>query len=420
MAEYRQLKVAFWYNSFVLSLSSEERAFFSFMITNPATTRSGIYELSFQMIQTLHGHNDEIILDLINKFVAWKKIAYDPATHEFMILSWMKHNRPNNSKVFARVGKEVRTTKSKILKALWSKTNPLDAEKIGQPFVLETSSHQESNGMDKVLQPLSNGIDTVSQPILNGIHTNTIPIGDGIDTNKNLENVEKKEFQKDINSSVPGYSSVDLQKEVGCSLPGLKAEEPEHKDQSIQETEIWDPSLKENQPGEEIIPLLADLNLNEANSQSQTGNQEPKKSSKHEPEPKQTRKTPHLDSADPPPDEPPTDEKPPSPEELIIQYFNQQMCTGYRLGSGKTRELIHRKLQEGFSIADFRTVIDKKIHDWQEPKYRSNLVPHVLFGDKFEAYLQQTPQVNGTYRGFGSRIPVSTFHNQTQEIVEVF
>ena len=426
MAEYRQLKVAFWYNSFVLSLSSEERAFFSFMITNPATTRSGIYELSFQMIQTLHGHNDEIILDLINKFVAWKKIAYDPATHEFMILSWMKHNRPNNSKVFARVGKEVRATKSKTLKDLWSKTNPLDAEKIGQPFVLEART-----------QSLGVGMDTVTIPIPNGIDTNTIPTANGMDTIKNFENPENSEFKKDINSSVPGYSSLDLQKEVGCSLPGLKAEEPEHKDQGIPDTELdlyhLDPSLQEkkpgevqkDQPGEESIPHLAGLNLKEAKSKEETGNQEPKKNAKQEPEPKQARKAPHPGFADPPPEEPPTDKPPaddgtPSPEDVVMQYFNQQMCTGYRLGSGKTRDLIHRKLLEGFSVADFHTVIDKKIHDWQEPKYRSNLVPHVLFGDKFEAYLQQAPRINGTYRGFGSRIPVSTFHNQTNEIVEVF
>jgi uncharacterized phage protein (TIGR02220 family) len=374
MAEYRQLKEAFWYSPFVLNLSPEERAFYVFMITNPATSQCGIYEISLKMIVTLHGYNEEFILDLIQKFVTWKKLAYDPDTHEFFVVNWMKHHRPSNQKVFGKVGKEVRATKSKVLKDLWGVRNPLDAEKIGQPFTIAT-----------VGQPLVNSIDTVGQPL-----------GNGINTVQNLENVEKNEFQKEINSSVSGYSSLDLQKEVGCSLPGLKAEEAEPKDQQhheYQQRDLYNNELscKENQPGEEIIPHLADLNLKEPNSQNQTGNQEPKKNPKQEPEPKQPGKAPHPGSADPPPEEPPADKETPTPEELVIQYFNQQMCTGYHLGSGKTRDLIHRKLQEGFSVADFHTVIDKKIHDWQEPRYRSNLVPHVLFGDKFEAYLQQTP-----------------------------
>lgn len=374
MAEYRQLKESFWYSPFVLNLSPEERAFYVFMITNPATTQCGIYEISIKMIITLHGYNEEIIQELITKFVTWKKLAYDPDTHEFFVLNWMKHHRPSNQKIFGKVGKEVRATKSKTLQDLWTTKNPLDAEKIGQPKL---------NGTDTVAQPYPNGIGTVQVPLPNGTGT-----------------VQKTEFQKDINSSVPGFSSVVLQKEVGSSLLGLKAEEPEHKDSVSydqgRELDHIDLSLKENQPGEERGVSFLNFNLKEE---------------KQEPTPD---KTPPSGSADPPPD------NPLPPEEEIIRYMNQQLGTGYRLDSGSTRKLIQKKLAEGFQVLDFRTVIDKKKKDWKNPPFRSNLIPHVLFGDHFEEYLQQEPRVEKGSTSYGQRTPISTFTNHTTAIREVF
>jgi uncharacterized phage protein (TIGR02220 family) len=313
------------------------------------------------MIQTWHGYNEEIILELINKFVTWNKIAYDPQTHEFMVLSWMKHNRPNNSKVFCRVGKEVRATKSKTLKDLWSIRNPLDAEKIGQPFTIDTVSIPTSIGMDTVCIPTSIGIGTVQIP-------------------------EVSECKNDVSSSVLGSSSVDLNKEVGCSLPGLKQEEP-----GIKHQEVSNHSTVK-------------LNVEEKKS-------EPTPELKLEPK---RENTPHQSSAGPPPA---TD---PDPEEVIIRYLNRKLCSGYQLDSGSTRKLIQKKLSEGFGVRDFMVVIDKKVEDWQDPKYRSNLIPHVLFGDKFESYLEQCPRNEKLFSGKGNRMPISTFHNHTSEIVEVF
>lgn len=344
MAVYRQLKAAFWESPFVMGLTHEERGFFEYLLLNPATTHSGVYQLSIQMMMAQCTLSEEIIRGLIQKFVTWKKIAYDPMSHEFLLVSWMKHNRPKNPNEREHIGKEVKGIKSLEIKKLWIQINPFDAEKLGLP-----------NRSLTVPEPLGNCLVTV----------------------------KNQEFKKELSSSVLGSSSVDLIKEVGCSLLGLKQEEPkqEHKD-----------SVSYDQ-GRDLDPI--DLSLREEQPQESSGIK--------------AQEVSNLSPASDPP-----------PEEVIIRYLNRKIGSHYSLDSGSTRKLIQKKLQEGFGVRDFMVVIDKKVEDWQDPKYRSNLIPHVLFGDKFESYLEQCPRNEKWYSSFGQRIPISTFHNHTSEIVEVF
>jgi len=55
MAKYRQLYTEFWSDSFVLELSSEEKFFYLYLLTNTKTTQSGIYEISRRFIETETG-----------------------------------------------------------------------------------------------------------------------------------------------------------------------------------------------------------------------------------------------------------------------------------------------------------------------------------------------------------------------------
>jgi uncharacterized phage protein (TIGR02220 family) len=369
MAVYRQLKAAFWESPFVMGLTHEERGFFAYLLLNPATTHSGVYKLSIQMMMAQCTFCEETVLSLIQKFVTWKKIAYDQSSHEFMVVSWMKHNRPKNPKTMDRIGKEIRETKSVELKDLWIQTNPLDAEKLDLPYTLSTVKQPFDNSSLTVEEQLGNSSLTVGQQL-----GNRSPI------------VQNQEIKKDINSSVLGSCSVVVRKEHGSSLLGLKQEEPEHKDSvsydQWRDLDHIDLSLRGNQPGEERGVSFLDFNWKEE---------------KQEP-------TPDIAT----------------PEEEIIRYLNQQLCTGYRLDSGSTRKLIQNKLAEGFQVLDFCTVIDKKRKDWKDPPFRSNLIPHILFGNHFEEYLQQDPRGEQRGKSHGQRTPMSTFTNHTQDIREVF
>lgn len=46
-------------------------------------------------------------------------------------------------------------------------------------------------------------------------------------------------------------------------------------------------------------------------------------------------------------------------------------------------------MNEGFSVEDFKTVIDKKYNDWKGTEWEKYLRPETLFGAKFESYLNQ-------------------------------
>lgn len=71
----------------------------------------------------------------------------------------------------------------------------------------------------------------------------------------------------------------------------------------------------------------------------------------------------------------------------IVEYLNQRVGTNYRASSKKTKSCIHARLEEGFNIDDFMTVIDKKADEWMGTEYEQYLRPETLFGTKFESYL---------------------------------
>lgn len=73
----------------------------------------------------------------------------------------------------------------------------------------------------------------------------------------------------------------------------------------------------------------------------------------------------------------------------IIAYLNSVCGTSYKPTVSDTIELITDKLRSGFIVSDFKLVIDKKAKEWMGTDYQKFLRPSTLFGDKFEAYLNQ-------------------------------
>lgn len=71
----------------------------------------------------------------------------------------------------------------------------------------------------------------------------------------------------------------------------------------------------------------------------------------------------------------------------VIDYLNQKAGTNYRASSKKTRSLIHARMKEGFTLDDFKAVIDKKCAEWLGNDMAQYLRPETLFGTKFEGYL---------------------------------
>ena len=103
----------------------------------------------------------------------------------------------------------------------------------------------------------------------------------------------------------------------------------------------------------------------------------------------------------------------------IISYLNQRVGTNYRAASKKTKSCIHARLEEGFTLEDFQTVIDKKATEWIGTEYEQYLRPETLFGTKFESYLnanirKQQPIQRG-YQKHTKADELQDFYNMTAE-----
>ena len=75
----------------------------------------------------------------------------------------------------------------------------------------------------------------------------------------------------------------------------------------------------------------------------------------------------------------------------IIDYLNEKAGTNYRANSSETVSHISARLSEGFTVGQFKQVIDKKCDDWlNDSRMKDYLRPQTLFGTKFESYLNST------------------------------
>ena len=74
----------------------------------------------------------------------------------------------------------------------------------------------------------------------------------------------------------------------------------------------------------------------------------------------------------------------------IIGYLNEICGTNYRPNSRTTKGLIQARMNDGYTVDDFKTVIYKKAKQWKnDARMCQYLRPETLFGSKFEGYLNE-------------------------------
>ena len=91
----------------------------------------------------------------------------------------------------------------------------------------------------------------------------------------------------------------------------------------------------------------------------------------------------------------------------IIQYLNDRCGTRYRYQTKGTQEHIMSRLKEGYTVDDFKMVIDKKFEEWHGTDMEKFLRPETLFAGKFESYLNQ-------------KIVKKNYHSQTAQMLDSF
>ena len=77
---------------------------------------------------------------------------------------------------------------------------------------------------------------------------------------------------------------------------------------------------------------------------------------------------------------------------IPIAYLNQVANKRYKFVD-KTKRLLLARFKEGYTLDDFKQVIDIKTAEWKDsPEFSKYLRPETLFGSKFDGYLNQKPK----------------------------
>lgn len=85
-----------------------------------------------------------------------------------------------------------------------------------------------------------------------------------------------------------------------------------------------------------------------------------------------------------------------TPYSEIINFLNQQTGKKFSPKSAKNREKIRARWHEGYTLDDFKKVIEFKTKEWSNPEgnqkdMRKFLRPETLFNEKFDRYLNEAP-----------------------------
>ncbi len=95
----------------------------------------------------------------------------------------------------------------------------------------------------------------------------------------------------------------------------------------------------------------------------------------------------------------------------IVEYLNLKTNKSFKSGTKATQRHISARLEEGYSLEDFKNVIDKKVREWQGTEMDQYLRPETLFGTKFEGYLNQSDKPVTSRQKYKS---TNKFHNFEQ------
>ena len=73
----------------------------------------------------------------------------------------------------------------------------------------------------------------------------------------------------------------------------------------------------------------------------------------------------------------------------IISHLNEVTNSHYKPNAAKTKALIQARLNEGYTLDDFKQVHISKFAEWADTEWEKFLRPETLYSNKFESYLNQ-------------------------------
>lgn len=88
----------------------------------------------------------------------------------------------------------------------------------------------------------------------------------------------------------------------------------------------------------------------------------------------------------------------------VINYLNEKADKSYKSTTQKTKSLINARIKEGFTLDDFKKVIDTKTAQWKNDDYWNKFLrPGTLFSNNFESYLQENNSKSGSMTNYSNK-----------------
>lgn len=100
MSTFRMVHTDFWRDPVVVEeFTPEDKLFFLYLLTNPATTQIGIYRITRKQMAYELGYSPETINSLMRRFIEQHKmIEYNEANRELLIIKWGKNSYKKGGK----------------------------------------------------------------------------------------------------------------------------------------------------------------------------------------------------------------------------------------------------------------------------------------------------------------------------------
>ena len=142
MAYYRQVYMKFWNDDskVVNNFTPEDKYFFLYLMTNPHTTLTGCYEISFKMASVETGYTEETVKRLMDRMERIHGvICYDPDTSEVLVVNWHKYNWTTSDKLLQSVRNQLSYIRSSAFREYVEKLANGDTVSIPYRYPMDTS-----------------------------------------------------------------------------------------------------------------------------------------------------------------------------------------------------------------------------------------------------------------------------------------
>lgn len=113
MAIYRQVHLSMWQDKWYSELEPTEKLLWVYLLTNPKTTQSGVYEYSERFASFDTGLSRKEVAQALERFREDGRILYNQEASEIMIVNWLKYNSARSPKVAMVIDRELGSMKTR-------------------------------------------------------------------------------------------------------------------------------------------------------------------------------------------------------------------------------------------------------------------------------------------------------------------